>query len=72
MTVGAILIFLCGFAYGSISHYVDNINDCNTYKQSSTTWVGYRAISADNQRRCFWVEDRFPNRVRHGVEIQSR
>ena len=67
MTIGSVLIFLCGFAYGSMAHYVDNIADCTSYKG----WTGYRAISDDNQRRCFWVENKFPNRVKHGVEVQS-
>jgi hypothetical protein len=50
---------------------VDNMTQCTTYRQGTTTWVGYRAISDDYDRRCFWMEDRFPNRVRQGVEVNK-
>ena len=56
--------FFGGFAYGSLASYVDKIDHCTSY----TGWTGYRAISEDNQRRCFWLENRFPYRVRQGVE----
>ena len=68
LVLGFVLTFLGGFAYGSLSHYVDNIDHCTTYRAGSVTWVGYRAISDRNDRRCFWLEDRFPNRVKQGVE----
>lgn len=60
--------FLGGFAYGSLSEYVDKIDHCTTYTKGFSTWVGYKAISEDNQRRCFWLENKYPYRVRHGVE----
>jgi hypothetical protein len=68
----ALFAFFGGFAYGSLNHYVDNMTDCTSFRQGSTVWVGYRAISDDYERRCFWVENKFPNRVRHGVEINGK
>jgi hypothetical protein len=67
ITLGFVFAFMGGFAYGSLNHYVDSMNHCPTYKQSGVTWVGYRAISDENERRCFWLEQRYPNRVRQGV-----
>jgi hypothetical protein len=66
----ALFAFFGGFAYGSLNHYVDNMTECVSFRRGDTTWVGYRAISDDYERRCFWVEDKFPNRVRHGVEVK--
>jgi hypothetical protein len=66
----ALFAFFGGFAYGSLNHYVDNMTDCTSFRQGTTIWVGYRAISDDYERRCFWVENKFPNRVRHGVEVK--
>lgn len=63
-----IFVFMGGFAYGSLNSYVDKMVDCPTYKQGGVTWVGYRAISDEYERRCFWLEGRFPYRVRQGVE----
>lgn len=68
MYLSFVFVFFGGYALGSIHDYVDNIDHCNTYRAGSVTWVGYRAISDRNDRRCFWLEDRFPNRVRQGVE----
>lgn len=68
LTLGFVFTFMGGFAYGSLSSYVDKMDHCPSYKQSGVTWVGYRAISDDYDRRCFWLEQRFPNRVRQGVE----
>jgi len=64
-----IFAFLGGFAYGSMNHYVDKMTDCTSYTKSGVTWVGYRAISDDYERRCFWLENRFPYRVQQGVEV---
>lgn len=69
LVLGFVVTFMGGFAYGSLNHYVDNIDHCTTYRQGITTWVGYRAISEDYDRRCFWLEDRFPYRVRQGIEV---
>lgn len=56
--------FFGGFAYGSLAHYVDNIDHCTSYKG----WTGYKAISDNYERRCFWLENKFPYRVKQGVE----
>lgn len=64
-----VFAFMGGFAYGSLNHYVDNMVKCTTYRQGDTTWVGYRAISDDYDRRCFWLQDGYPYRVRQGVEV---
>jgi hypothetical protein len=69
MLMGFVFAFVGGFAYGSLNHYVDNMTHCTTYRQGDITWVGYRAISEDYDRRCFWLSDTFPNRVRQGVEV---
>jgi hypothetical protein len=69
MLMGFVLAFMGGFAYGSLNHYVDNMTHCTTYRQGDITWVGYRAISEDYDRRCFWLSDTFPNRVRQGIEV---
>ncbi len=60
----SLFTFFGGFAYGSMANYVDNIDHCTSYQG----WVGYRAISEYNERRCFWLEKKFPYRVRQGVE----
>ena len=60
----ALFCFFGGYAYGSLANYVDNIDHCTSYKG----WTGYRAISEENTRRCFWLEYKFPYRVRQGVE----
>jgi hypothetical protein len=70
MLLIALFAFFGGFAYGSLNHYVDNMTECVTFRQGNTTWVGYRAISDDYDRRCFWMEDRFPNRIRQGIEVK--
>ena len=69
LTLLFVFVFMGGFAYGSLNHYVDNMTHCTTYRQGDITWVGYRAISEDYDRRCFWLSDTFPNRVRQGVEV---
>ncbi len=70
--IGFFVAFMGGFAYGSLNHYVDNMTECASFRQGSTTWVGYRAISDDYERRCFWMEDRFPNRIKQGVEVNGK
>jgi hypothetical protein len=67
--LGFVLFFMGGFAYGSLNHYVDNMTHCTTYRQGDITWVGYRAISDDYDRRCFWLSNKYPNRVRQGIEV---
>jgi hypothetical protein len=67
LTLGFVFTFMGGFAYGSLNHYVDTMSHCPTYKQSGVIWEGYRAISDNNERRCFWLEGRHPYRVRQGV-----
>lgn len=64
-----VFVFFGGYALGSIHNYVDTMMHCTSYTQSGVKWVGYRAISNDNDRRCFWLEERFPSRVRQGVEV---
>lgn len=66
-----VFAFMGGFAYGSLNHYVDNMTHCTTYTaRNNVKWIGYRAISDDYDRRCFWLEDRFPYRVQQGVEVK--
>jgi hypothetical protein len=67
-----VFAFMGGFAYGSLNHYVEYMVECTTYRQGNTVWVGYRAISNDYDRRCFWLEDKFPSRVRQGVEVNGK
>jgi len=43
---------------------------CTSYTKSGVKWIGYRAISDDYDRRCFWLEERFPYRVQQGVEVK--
>jgi hypothetical protein len=69
VTLLIIFAFVGGFAYGSLNSYVDKMTHCTSYTQSGVEWVGYRAISDDYERRCFWLESRFPYRVRQGVEV---
>jgi hypothetical protein len=69
MLMGYVFVFMGGFAYGSVNHYVDNMVECTTYRQGDITWVGYRAISDDYDRRCFWLSNKYPNRVRQGIEV---
>jgi hypothetical protein len=72
MLMGYVFVFMGGFAYGSLNHYVENMTECTTYRQGDVTWIGYRAISDDYDRRCFWLSDTYPNRVRQGVEVDGR
>ena len=64
LLLGFVLTFMGGFAYGSLANYVDNMGDCTSY----TGWTGYRAMSDNYERRCFWLENKFPYRVKQGVE----
>ena len=66
--IGAILIFMGGFAYGSLFHYSDNIDVCTGFTKNGVQWKGYRTISETNERRCFFVEQRYPYRTWHGVD----
>lgn len=69
LVLGFVVTFMGGFAYGSIASYVDKMTHCTTYTaKNGVKWVGYRAISDDYDRRCFWLEERFPYRVQQGVE----
>ena len=69
VVLGFVFTFMGGFAYGSIVSYVDKMTHCTTYTaRNGVKWIGYRAISDDYDRRCFWLEERFPYRVRQGVE----
>jgi hypothetical protein len=65
--IGVIVIFMGGFGYGSLNNYVDNISDCGSFTKKGVAWKGYRAISDDNERRCFFVEQQYPYRTWHGV-----
>jgi hypothetical protein len=67
IVLGFVFAFMGGFAYGSLASYVDTMSHCPSYTQNGVLWVGYKAISDDNERRCFWLEGRFPYRVRQGV-----
>lgn len=71
LTLLFIFVFMGGFAYGSLNHYVDNMTHCTTYTaRNGVKWIGYRAISDDYDRKCFWLEERFPYRVQQGVEVK--
>jgi hypothetical protein len=70
LTLLFVFVFMGGFAYGSLNHYVDNMTHCTSYTKSGVKWIGYRAISDDYDRRCFWLEERFPYRVQQGVEVK--
>lgn len=63
-----LFLFMGGFAYGSLANYVDNSGDCTGFTKKGVRWEGYRAISDSNERRCFFIEQRHPYRVWHGVE----
>lgn len=63
-----LLCFMGGFAYCSMYSYVEYNDHCTTYKTNGVEWIGYRAINEGNERRCFWLESRFPYRIRQGVE----
>jgi hypothetical protein len=68
--LGFVFFFMGGFAYGSLNHYVDKMTHCTTYTaKNGVKWIGYRAISDDYDRRCFWLEERFPYRVQQGIEV---
>lgn len=70
LVLGFVVTFMGGFAYGSMAAYVDKMTHCTTYTaRNGVKWVGYRAISDDYDRRCFWLEERFPYRVSQGVEV---
>lgn len=71
LTLLFVFVFMGGFAYGSLNHYVDNMTHCTTYTaRNGVKWIGYRAISDDYNRRCFWLEERFPYRVQQGEEVK--
>ena len=69
--LGFVVTFMGGFAYGSMASYVDKMTHCTSYTAiNQVRWIGYRAISDDYDRRCFWLEDRFPYRVKQGTEVK--
>lgn len=63
-----IVIFMSGFAYGSLSQTMEHIDSCTSFNKNGVEWKGFRAISEDNERRCFFMEQRYPYRVWQGVE----
>lgn len=70
IVLGFVVTFMGGFAYGSMASYVDKMTHCTSYTAyNKVRWIGYRAISDDYDRRCFWLEERFPYRVRQGIEV---
>jgi hypothetical protein len=64
--IGAIAIFMGGFAYGSLNHFATYIDSCGSFTKNGTQWKGYRTIAEDNERRCFFVEQKYPYRSWHG------
>ena len=65
--LGAIVVFMGGFGYGSLEHYVEHIDKCTDYETKQSVWKGYRVIGENNERRCFWLEQNYPHRIRQGV-----
>ena len=57
-----VLTFLGGFAYGSLANYVGQVTTCG----NMSGWTSYIGISEENELRCFFVEDRFPRRIKQG------
>ena len=70
MVLYSVFVFLCGYAYASVHTEIDKAVDCGSFKKSNVVWEGYWAISADNERRCFWLEKRYPYRVMQGVNVK--
>ena len=66
--LGIICVFMGGFAYGSLAHYSEYIDSCGSFTKNGVEWKGYRTIAQDNERRCFFVEQRYPYRTWHGVD----
>lgn len=70
VTIYTVFIFLCGYAYASIHTEIDKAVDCGSFNTKHALWEGYWAINQHNERRCFWLETRFPYRVMQGVNVK--
>lgn len=62
-----IVVFMGGFGYGSLANYAEHIDECGSFEKKGVQWKGYRTIAQDNERRCFFMEQRYPYRIWHGV-----
>lgn len=67
MVLYSVFVFLCGYAYSAIHTEVDKAVDCGSFTTKQAVWHGYWAINAENERRCFWLENRYPYRIKQGV-----
>lgn len=67
----AILSFIMGFIFNTVATPIANIDRCTDYTTTYSTWKGYIGLSYDGDVRCFWLEQRFPNRIRQGIEVKS-
>ena len=67
LVLGAIVLFMSGFAYGSLNHFSEHIDVCTSFTKKGVEWKGYRTISETNERRCFFVEQKYPYRTWHGI-----
>lgn len=65
--LGLIVVFMGGFGYGSLGQYIEHIDECTSYTKKGVVWKGYRTISENNEKRCFFVEQEYPHRVWHGI-----
>lgn len=64
-----LFVFMCGFAFNNVFTEIDNIGRCSSWTTPNVRWEGYRAVNEKGETRCFWLEQRFPYRVRQGVEV---
>jgi len=56
-------------AYGMKIYYDIQFLDCHDFTTKHTVWKGFLARDASGDVRCFWLEQEYPNRMRHGVPL---
>ena len=56
-------------AYGMKIYYNIEFLECHDFSTKYSVWKGFIAKDINNDVRCFWLEQSYPNRVRQGVPI---
>lgn len=67
-----IAVLVLGMLVGWVSKgvYIDMQQlTCSDYSTKHAIWRGFLSTK-DGDMRCFWLEDKFPWRVRQGVPVQ--
>lgn len=68
----SLFLLVCGYALGTVHTDIDKRVECGSFTKHNAKWVGYFAMNDANERRCFWLENRYPYRVMQGVNVNGK